>query len=179
MKLIEPQRGSSLIVALIMLVLLTLIAVSAINSTSSSIQVVGNAQFHDEASAIAQQAIEKVISTNFTIAPASSVIAVDINDDGVVDYAGQVNVPTCTSSIQLTNSQLNPITNPADQTCLSSGQVTSSAIVGASGVMPVSQSWCYKQTWDIQATVAASNNGASTVVHQGVFLRVPTGTACP
>ncbi|KXS31008.1 MAG: putative transmembrane protein [Candidatus Gallionella acididurans] len=177
MRPVEPQRGSSLIVALVMLVLLTLIAVSAINSTSSSIQVVGNSQFHDEAGAVAQQAIEQVISSNFTIAPASSVISVDINDDGVIDYAGQVNAPTCTSSIPLTNSQLDP-TNSADQNCLSSGQLTSTGIVGASGVMPATQSWCAKQTWDIQASVSASNTGASTVVHQGVFLRVPTGTVC-
>lgn len=175
---IKQQRGSTLLVALIMLVLLTLIAVSAVNSTTTSIQVVGNAQFREEAGAVAQQAIEQVISSNFTVAPVSSPISVDINKDGKVDYTGQVDTPICTSSIALTNNQLNPL-NPADQPCISSGQSTTTGIVGASGVVATTQSWCYKQSWDIKSTVADSNTGASTTVHQGVYIRVPTGTACP
>lgn len=175
---VRQQRGSTLIVALIMLVLLTLIAVSAINSTTSSIQVVGNAQFREEAGAVAQQAIEQVISSNFTINPVSSPISVDINNDGHADYTGQVDAPTCASSISLTNNQLNPF-NPADQPCLSSGQAINTGIVGASGVVSTSQSWCYRQSWDIKSTVADSNSGANTAVHQGVYIRVPTGTACP
>jgi len=174
----QKQRGSTLLVALIMLVLLTLIAVSAINSTTSSIQVVGNAQFNQEASAVAQQAIEQIISSNFTVNPVSAPISVDINNDGKVDYAGQVSTPVCTSSTAITNSQLNPL-NAADSSCISSGQSTTSGIVGASGVVATTQSWCFKQTWDIKSTVADSNTGASTIVHQGVYLRVPLGTNCP
>lgn len=167
------QRGSTLIVALIMLVLLTLVAVSAINSTTSSMQVVGNAQFHEEAGAVAQQAIEQVISTNFSATPAITPISVDINKDGVADYTGQVSAPILTSQLALTNNQLDPIAHPADQPCVSTGQLTTTGILGASGVLPSAQSWCYKQTWDIQATVSDPNSGASTTVHQGVFLRVP------
>src|SRR5665647_3788905 len=83
---IKPQRGSTLLVALIMLVLLTLVAVSAINTASSSIQIVGNAQYREEATAAAQQAIENVISNaNFqTVAPVPQNI--DVNNDGVADY---------------------------------------------------------------------------------------------
>ncbi len=178
MILTKQQRGSTLIVALIMLVLLTLIAVSAINSTSASMQVVGNAQFREEAGAVAQQAIEKVISGNFTLSPTSAVISVDINNDGRLDYTGQVDTPVCTSSIAITNNQLRPLTVSADQSCVSSGQVTTTGIVGASGVISTAQSWCYKQTWDIKSTVADSTTGANTTVHQGVYIRVPTGTAC-
>jgi type II secretory pathway pseudopilin PulG len=176
---LKQQRGSTLIVALIMLVLLTLIAVSAINSTTSSIQVVGNAQFREEADAVAQQAIEQVISSNFTVAPAASSLPVDINHDGKIDYTAQVDTPVCTSSIALTNNQLNPLKFSADQPCLSSGQSNMSGIVGASGVVATTQSWCFKQSWDIKSTVADSNTGANTTVHQGVYLRVPLGTACP
>lgn len=176
---IKQQRGSTLLVALIMLVLLTLIAVSAINSTTSGIQIVGNAQHHEEAGAVAQQAIEQVISSNFTISPAASAISADVNNDGVADYTGQVHTPVCTSSMSLTNNQLHPLTDPADQPCISTGQVTTSGIVGASGVIPTAQAWCFRQTWDIQADVADANTGANTTVHQGVFIRVPTGTNCP
>lgn len=176
---VKSQRGSTLMVALIMLVLLTLIAVSAINSTSTSIQMVGNAQYREESTAVAQQAIEQMISSNFTAAPASAVISVDINNDGTADYTGQVAVPTCTSSIALTNNQLNPLTNPADQSCLSSGQMTTTGIKSVSGVSATSQSWCFKQTWDLSSTVSDSRTGANTTLHQGVYVRVPTGTACP
>jgi type II secretory pathway pseudopilin PulG len=175
---LKQQRGSTLIVALIMLVLLTLIAVSAINSTTSSIQVVGNAQFREEAGAVAQQAIEQVISSNFTtnIPQVVTPISVDINKDGKADYTGQVDAPVCTSEIALTNNQLNPF-NAADSPCISSGQATTSGIVGASGVVATTQSWCYRQSWDIKSTVADSNTGANTTVHQGVYIRIPVGTA--
>jgi len=176
---IKAQRGSTLMVALIMLVLLTLIAVSAIHSTTSSIQVVGNAQYREEADAVAQQAIEQLISTNFTIAPASSPISVDINNDGIADYTGQVEKPVCTSSVGLTNNQLNPF-NSADKGCISSGQSTITGIVGVSGVVAISQSWCLKQSWDIKSVVIDSKTGANSTVHQGVFLRVPSSEiTCP
>jgi len=164
----KQQHGSTLLVALIMLVLLTLVAVSAINSTTSSIQMVGNAQFREEANAVAQKAIEQVISTNFTIAPASSTVSVDINSDGQADYIGQVDVPLCTSSVELT-----------DGSCASSAVIRGGAIVGASGVLKTTQLGCYKQTWELKSTVADSRTGANATVHQGVFLRVPTGTLCP
>ena len=172
----HTQRGSTLLVALVMLVLLTLIAMSAMNATTSSIQVVGNAQFHEEATAAAQQAVEGVISSNFTASPAASTVAVTF---GAATYTAQVEVPTCTSSIGLTNGDLNPAV-AADAVCLGSGAATNTGIMGASGVLAASaQSWCYKQQWDIRATVADSNSGANTAVHQGVYTRVPAGTDCP
>lgn len=176
MTLLRKQRGSTLLVALVMLVLLTLIALSAMNATTTSIQVVGNAQLREETNAAAQQAIEKVISGNFTANPVASSIPVTF---GVANYTVQVEAPTCTSSIGLTNGELNPAI-AADSICLGSGAASNTGIMGASGVLsPGEQSWCYKQQWDIRATVADSNTGANTAVHQGVFLRVPAGTACP
>ena len=174
---IKHQRGSTLIVALIMLVLLTLIALSAINSTTASIQIVGNAQFREEAGAVAQQAIERMISSDFTSAPVSAPISVDINNDGKPDYTGNVATPVCTSSITLTNNQLNPF-SAIDSPCINTGQSLDTGSEGASGVISTSPSSCFKQTWDIQSTVSDNNTGASTIVHQGVFIRVPVGRSC-
>ncbi|HEU0220453.1 MAG TPA: PilX N-terminal domain-containing pilus assembly protein [Gallionella sp.] len=172
----KQQRGSTLLVALVMLVLLTLIALSAMNATTTSIQVVGNAQFREEANTAAQQAIESIISSNFTASPAASSVAVTF---GAANYTAQVETPTCTSSIGLTNADLNPAI-AADAVCLGSGAASNTGIMGASGVLaPTAQSWCYKQQWDIRTTVADSNTGANTAVHQGVFIRVPAGTTCP
>ena len=95
----SKQRGSTLLVALIMLVLLTLIAISAIQSTTSSIQVVGNAQFREEAKAAAQKAIEKVMSDGGfkTTPPAAQNI--DVNQDGTADYTVTfAPAPSCLSA---------------------------------------------------------------------------------
>ena len=176
MILLHKQRGSTLLVALIMLVLLTLAAISAMNATTSGIQTVGNAQFREEATAAAQQGIEQMISSNFTAAPAAATVPVTF---GAATYTAQVEVPTCTSSIGLTNGELNPAI-AADAVCLGSGAASNTGIIGAGGVVsPTAQSWCYKQQWDIRATVTDTNTGANAAVHQGVFTRVPAGTPCP
>lgn len=144
---VRHQRGSTLLVALIMLVLLTLVAVSAINSTSTSVQVVGNAQFREEASAAAQQAIENVISnTNFqTIPPAPQNI--DVNNDGVADYT---------------------VTFQPAPSCLSAKPV----VAGDPGVPSVCASSigtvCYWTMWDVRATVSDISTGASLALHQGI-----------
>lgn len=174
MILSHKQHGSTLIVALVMLMLLTLMAISAMNSTTSNIQVVGNAQFREEASAAAQQGIERVISSNFTVSPAASAIAVSF---GAANYAASVAAPTCLSSIGLNNDALDP-SDPNDAVCLSSGSATNTGIMNASGVVAAGQSWCYEQKWDIRATVDDANTGANTAVHQGVSMRVPAGTEC-
>lgn len=141
------QRGSTLLVALIMLVLLTLIAVSAINSTSTSIQVVGNAQFQQEATAAAQRALETALSnTNFMSArPAQQTF--DINNDGVVDYTVTFTpMPYCSSYKKVSVTDLN-----LPDVCVGSEAVT-----------------CYWTTWDITAVAADAHSGASMTMHQGI-----------
>lgn len=144
---IMQQRGSTLLVALIMLVLLTLIAVSAINSTTTSLQMVGNAQFTAEANAAAQQAIEKVISDeNFqTVAPVPQNI--DVNNDGTADYT---------------------VTFAPAPSCVS----VKSVVVGDPGVPSICASSigavCYWTVWDIRAVVSDVKTGASVSLHQGI-----------
>lgn len=143
------QRGSTLLIALVMLVLLTLIAISAMNASSSSIQVVGNAQFREEANAAAQQAIETVISnTNFqTTAPASQ--NVDINGDGNADYnVTFAPAPSCVSYIPV-------VATDAGVPPVCAGEIGTAL--------------CYWTIWDITAVVTDINgSGATSMVHQGV-----------
>lgn len=149
---ISQQRGSTLVVALIMLVLLTLIALSAMKSTTSSIQVVGNAQFREEARAAAQKAIELVLSdsgqNNFrNTQPGSQNI--DVNGDGNMDYIVTFAKPSCLSAKAVA---------PADP-----GFIPSCAGTGGP--------FCYWTWWDLRAEVRdiqAGATGASLVVHQGV-----------
>ena len=138
------QRGSTLLVALIMLVLLTLIAISAIQSTTSSIQVVGNAQFREEAKAAAQMAMELVISNanfqNGTPQPQT----IDVNRNGIDDYTVTFNAPQCLSSTPTIPGAAN-------------------VPVGCVGNIP-----CFWTTWDIRAVVNDAQTGAGVVLHQGV-----------
>ena len=171
----HKQHGSTLLVSLIMLMLLTLIAISSMNSTTSSIQVIGNAQFREEANAAAQQGIESIISSDFTVSPAASTVPVTF---GAVSLNAQVEVPTCISSIGLTNADLDP-NIAADAACLGSSSASNTGILSASGVSVGSeQSWCFDQKWDVRATINDTNTGANVAVHQGVSKRVAAGTEC-
>ena len=173
--MLHKQRGSTLLVALVMLMLLTLVALSAMNASTTNLEVVGNAQLREEANAAAQLAIEQVISSNFTASPASSVVTANV---GGTNYIATVAVPTCKNTVPIVNSELDP-SNPLDAVCLSSGSMQNTGVMNASGVVSTTQSWCYQQTWDVNATVNDSDTGANANVHQGVSLRVPAGTDCP
>jgi len=146
----SKQRGSTLLVALIMLVLMTLIAISAMNATTGSVQIVGNAQFREEANAAGQQAIENVISTSTfkTTAPAAQ--TVDVNGDGVTDYT--VAFTPAPSCISYTN-----IEDPEAGTTLFDGRAKCMGNL------------CYWVVWDVTAVVTdAHGSGATATVHQGV-----------
>ena len=144
---IREQTGSTLLVALIMLVLLTLIALSAIKSTTSGLQVVGNAQFREEAKAAAQQAIEKVISDgNFKDTPPAPQ-NIDVNQDGTTDFTVTFSpAPSCLSF------------KPADPNDVGFPTICASSIGAV----------CYWTVWDIRAVVSDPQTGASVVLHQGV-----------
>lgn len=148
MTMISKQRGSTLLVALVMLVLLTLIALSAMNATTTSIQVVGNAQFREEANAAGQRAIETVVSdSNFqTVAPSPQNI--DINRDGTNDYAVTFNpAPRCVSYIPVATTDTNVPT----------------ICFGSIGAV------CFWTVWDITAVVTdLHGSGATTTIHQGI-----------
>lgn len=178
------QRGATLLVALVMLVVLTLLVVSAIRASSANLRIAGNMQMQTEASVAAQQAIESVLSTNFTDAAylaknfpagAASSVAVDINNDGTFDYTAAISQPSCTGSIPVLNSD--PVI-PAE--CVSSSTASNTGIMSASGAaVATAQSWCNAQQWDVGTRATSlSGSGASSNLHQGVYLYVPTGTAC-
>jgi len=173
------QRGSTLVIGLVMLVVLTMLVLSAIRSSNANMRIVGNMQMQEETAAASQQAIEQVLSANFTVSPVSQVVAVDINNDGTTDYTANVSAPVCTGSLSLTNANLDP-TNSADASCISSGTAQNTGLM-VSGVVATStsQSWCYLQQWEIQAQVNDSRTGATATSYQGVSMRVPAGTACP
>lgn len=177
----EKQSGATLLVALVMLVILTLFAITAINFTNINTRIVGNQQFKKEAESAAQQAVEQIISSDFTINPVATAVNVDINNDGTTDYMVQVAKPACltTKPIQLLELDI-AITD--DQNCFKSAKATTSGFVSAAG--GAGNSLCSNTQWDVQATVTdsgttgSSGSGAKAVLHQGVAKRVKIGTPC-
>ena len=71
---LRHQRGATLVVSLIMLVILTLFAVTGFNLSSVNLKIAGNFQNQKSMEAMAQQAIEQLISTPaaFNLTPTTS-----------------------------------------------------------------------------------------------------------
>lgn len=140
----HSQRGITLFVGLIMLVLITLMVTSAFTLSTSNLKSVGNMQAKDESIAAANQAIEQILSSPFTTAPAAEEINVDINNDGVTDYVASIAIPICVrASIE-------------------------SAAVKTSGTLPsMSTVNTYNTLWNIEATINDAKTGAKTIVQTG------------
>ena len=178
----EKQSGATLLVALVMLVVLTLFAITAINFTNINTRIVGNQQFKKEAESAAQQAVEQIISSDFTTNPVATAVNVDINNDGTNDYIVQVAKPACLTTKPIQLLELD-ITITDDQNCFKSAKGPI-GLFGMTGGGGAGNSLCSNTQWDVQATVTdsgatgSSGSGAKAVVHQGVAKRVKIGTPC-
>jgi Tfp pilus assembly protein PilX len=188
------QRGTTLIVALIMLVLLTLFAVSSFNTANTNLKVVGNMQQKSEALNAAQAAIENVISTpQFIANPANAVLTpcgaantlcTDMTGDGMADftttlvgpdYPAGPHQPTCVTVRPIKNQEL-VLANPEDLGC-ASGQQQQFGVYGA----VTGDSLCANTVWEVRARTVSTSSNATVTVTQGVGVRVSTdaaGTSC-
>ena len=119
-------------IAMIFLVLLTLVVISAIKATTINTKVVGNIQIQKESEAVAQQAIETVISTDFTKSPMATSVQIDINNSGQTasTYVVPVPAPTCVSVKPIKLSELE-LSDAEDVPCYVSGAAQNTGIVGA------------------------------------------------
>jgi len=159
---LRPERGAALVVGLIMLVLITLMLITALNLGVTNFRAVGNMQFRDEATAAANQAIEQVISSPFTDAPAAETVNIDIDDDGNDDYVVEIAVPQCILASQAFSADPSSVSLPPS--------------------MSLSSTW--NTVWDIDATVNGSGNvgGAAVRVRSGVRVllsAVDKAAVCP
>ncbi|BDB23041.1 hypothetical protein Tamer19_03950 [Cupriavidus sp. TA19] len=178
-KLRRRQTGVTLVVTLVFMVLFLLIAVAMVNSGLVNVKVAANQQHTAEARDVAQQAIEQVISDDFTKAPAAVEVPVDVSGDGKPDYVAQVAAPTCVTSKPVVK-VIDPETHPEDAECtLGSATANGNLVIGASGAGAVS-SLCNDTQWDVAATVNdAAGTGTVMTVHQGVAVRTLYGSTCP
>lgn len=143
-KTLERQRGITLLIGLIMLVMITLMVTTAFTLSNTNLKSVGNMQARDEALAAANIAIEQMLGSAFTNAPAAETINVDINNDSVVDYVVTIATPVC---IRASQDRAAP--------------PSSASLPG----LTLAATW--NTLWDIQATVNDARSGASVSVKAG------------
>jgi Tfp pilus assembly protein PilX len=174
----RTQRGAALFISLIMLIVITLFVLSAINMSTVNLRITANSQARTEGVAAAQQAIEQVISKDFTINPQAATVPVSQrNDQAKTDYTVAVTKPTCLSAVPVTQAELANRDNsdPDDVACRASAAVQNPGIAGASE----NSSVCRTQQWDVNAVVEdAARSAAKVSVHQGMARRVEGWKTC-
>lgn len=143
---LQPQRGATLVVALIMLAIITLVVIGGFTLSNSNLKAVGNMQMREEALAAGNRAAELVMGSAFTAGPTAQEIDVDIDNDGNKDYTVSVAAPTCVKAA-----------------IASSGAPSS---IGLSMGGGAATTW--HTDWDIDATVNDAATGARVRVRQGV-----------
>ncbi len=159
----SAQRGTTLLVGLVMLSLMTLLAISAFNATSINVRVVGNAQSVQQAQEAAVAAINRQLSSSAFAEDAKGTtysVPADINQDRVVDFNVAV-APTCYQHAPIRNVDLT--TSVEDFKCYTDSVY----------------SLCGATNWDFQADVVDPVTGASVTVHQGVGMRATTDAVPP
>jgi Tfp pilus assembly protein PilX len=155
------QRGAALVIGLIMLVLITLMLITALNLGTTNYRAMTNMQFRAEAISAANKAIEQVISTPFTAAPAAETINVDIDNDTDTDYQVDVAVPECISAAPASSADPSSLSLPTSMT--------------------VSSTW--NTVWDLDATATdTASTGTRARVRAGVRVLMPEAdkdVVCP
>lgn len=175
-RVLRKQDGVVLVVCMIMLLLITLFALAAINMSTVNLRTTTNSQIRAEAVAAAQQAIEEVVSTNFSATPdlaARSLTVTIPPGTGGATYAVTIPVPECKNIMTFRNEELD---FDNDWRLLDSGQVkTDLPNLSSAG----SQLQVFRQ-WEVTATVVpeSTGSGAAVTLHQGIAQVVEANSSC-
>ena len=160
------QRGSTLLMGLILLVLLTLMGLASINTATSNLKVVGNMQYQQEALGAAQVSLNKVLSKGSFFADPSTAPTsdtVDMTGDGVADYTVALTQPCILSAKDILVSELS-LTNADDLLCMSSSSLKNAGIMGqATGA---AKSDCANVTWRVTASVNDTSSKSAVSLTQ-------------
>lgn len=152
---IPRQRGTTLLVTLIMLVVLTLFAVTAFNLSSVNLKIVGNFQQYRATEAVVQQAVEQLMSTvSIFTTPAATNICVP---------SGTVTAGACPSSehtVVITRPQCNY------------------AAAARGYTKKIGELAPEDTNWEVRAGYTDPATNASVVIVQGVSVRMLAGN-CP
>jgi hypothetical protein len=188
------QRGATLIVAMVFLLVFAALAASSMRSSMSSVQAISNMQWRNESIAAANDAIDRVLSSDDfarkTATVAAQVYEVDITGDGVndirVDFpvttiAGVARAgPRCLRYRPVPVANLDP-TIPSDVGCYGSSSGDGSGLGVESGaganVIDASISICMDTQWVIPVRAIDAVTGTRVEVSQGTSVRVDRSDA--
>ena len=145
------QKGTALVVSLVMLTLITLLVITALNLGMANFRSVSNTQYRDEAISAANFAINQIVSSNFTDAGEQD-LEVDLDTDGDPDYVVNIAQPQCIYAAVAASADPSSVGLPASMT--------------------MSSTW--NTVWDLDATVLPSDTVAVTNTGQAA-VRVRSG----
>ncbi len=188
------QRGSTLVISLVMLTLLTILALATLNAGRGSLLIGANAQARAITQSAAQQVINQVISNRTFAESPGNVLdnsncppalaappnsrCVDVNGDGrTVVLVSLSPAPRCVQMRPIPTSELD-LTDSEDLGCTQGLNNQSSGVVGAGALA----SLCARTLWEITAVASDPTTGAQSTLVQGVSMRVSADSAttyCP
>jgi hypothetical protein len=172
----RKQRGTSLLIALILLAAITFLSVSGFNAGTASVRSVASSAAVREATSAAQAAIDRTISsTLFTTLPeaiAAAPIDVDIDGNGTIDYQPLLRpAPACTRVSPLRMTDLNPA-DAADLACMGSSVSRTGGIDSEDASTEAGKSLCASSEWLIRAQASHVRTGVDVALVQGVGVRI-------
>lgn len=195
----RAQRGSVLLVTMVLLLVFAVMAAASFRGSLTSAQAIGNMQWRAEAITAANDAIDRLLSTA-DFATNNAVVTeqvnaapfqFDANGDGVNDVAVNFPVvtvdglaragPRCLRAEPIPSKDLDP-TLAADLGCFGTNTSGSSGlgVATGTGVVTVAQSpsLCSNTEWSIAVRAVDAVTNTRVDVVQSVGVRVPT-TAVP
>jgi hypothetical protein len=177
----QHQRGAALFVVMVLLLTMLWFALSAFRIGGQGLQIVGNVQAEQQASAAAQRAIDQTISSNlFTkdpVAVAAAPIPTDIDGDGSADFTAQLDpVPKCYRVRPIKTMELD-VGKASDRVCLQSSGGTGNLFDVPGAPVGAGDSLCAHTEWNVGARVSDAVTRTNVSVSQGVAIRVEKANA--
>jgi Tfp pilus assembly protein PilX len=158
----SAQRGSVLIVSLIMLMVLTLLALSSIKMSTTGLAIVNSMQARSEALSATQRAIEQIINSNFTANIGTIANTYTVAVDAGKSYDVVVAAPCLKQLVGIKNTELK-IDNAEDLKCYDTSTNPWSA--------------CANTVWEFKASVNEGFFGANVALTQGIAIRMDNASA--
>jgi hypothetical protein len=165
------QRGTTLIVVLVMLVVLTLLAVAGMRMSTSSLQIVGNMQARKFVDNVAQQAVEDVMNSIVPFNAPTGAVTLRSGGTLVAVASTHVAVPPAVQPAPTYVALPAPTGMKVaiyDRICLASSPAS-----GYSAVQPIVPE---DNLWEFKVLVTDDFTQATTMMVQGAKIRQLAGS---
>lgn len=181
------QAGATLFVSLVMLFLMSLVGMTQMRMATTSLQVVNNQLFSDEAQAAAACSLDRAISSSDFITQYETPATVDCGL-GQATYQATVSHSGCLSYKPLTTDDLKE-GPPGDESipkqyrsCVSGADQSGTVTISRNGVMAGASSLCADAVWELRSEAklaegSGADTGAVATLLQGVASRITIADA--